>query len=212
MIGAASKPRPLTSIVVFFLVFAACVPGRAWASGPAVATADKTTSSDSPGETPDSGSRLMVMRDFNHDGFPDLIVGDEDGALLLFLGDGRGNLVPAGEVAHLDSVVSIVVADFNHDGIPDLAVSDWRASTVKVLLGTGNGTFQSGWSSPLRLAGTTPHLSAADFNGDGVTDLAVVYSDDDGDTFDVMLGDGHGGFSQSPQLSLVKDPNAHCAP
>src|SRR5215472_5954259 len=69
--------------------------------------------------------RAMVTADFNQDGIPDVIVGDDDGSLRLFLGDGKGNLVPAGEVAHLDSVVSIAVADFNHDGIPDIAVSDW---------------------------------------------------------------------------------------
>ena len=156
--------------------------------------------------------RDMVAGDFNQDGIPDLIVGDEDGTLRLFLGDGTGNLIPAGEVAHLDSVVSMAVADFNHDGIPDLAVSDWRASKVTVLLGAGNGSFRSGWSAPLRLAGTSPLLTAADFNGDRIPDLAVVYADDEGDTFDVMLGNGSGSFTRSPRLSLVRDPNSHCAP
>jgi WD40 repeat protein len=154
----------------------------------------------------------IVAGDFNKDGIEDLIVGDDDGTLLLFLGDGTGKLVAAGAIAHLDSVVSIAVADFNHDGIPDLAVSDWRASSVKVLLGVGDGSFRSGWPFPLRLAGTTPHLTAADFNDDGIPDLAVVYEDDDGDTFDVMLGNGTGSFTHSAALSLVRDPNSHCAP
>ena len=154
--------------------------------------------------------QAMVSGDFNKDGVPDLVVGDEDGGLMLFLGDGRGGLQPAGEVAHLDSVGSIVVADFNRDGIADLAVSDWRASTVKLLLGEGNGSFQSGWSFPLRMAGTTPHLTVADFNGDGWMDLAVVYSSDDGASYDVMLGDGQGAFVHSPRLSFVPDPYAHC--
>lgn len=48
---------------------------------------------------------------------------------MLFLGDGTGNLVAVGNIAHLGSVVSIAVGDFNHDGIPDMAVSDWRSST-----------------------------------------------------------------------------------
>lgn len=156
--------------------------------------------------------RSIVVGDFNKDGIPDLIVGDDDGSLMLFLGDGTGKLVSADSIAHLDSVVSIVVADFNHDGIPDLAVSDWRSSSVKVLLGVGDGSFQSGWSFPLRMAGTMPHLSAADFNGDGIPDLAVVYDDEDGDTFDVMLGSGNGGFIHSLDLSVVRDANAHCVP
>jgi hypothetical protein len=119
-------------------------------------------------------------------------------------------MVPAGEVAHLDSVVSIAVADFNHDGLPDLAVTDWRASSVTVLLGAGNGSFRRVWSFPLRMPGTTPHVAVADFNGDGILDLALVYDDDDGDMFEVMLGGGNGFFTDAPALSFVKDPNAHC--
>ena len=155
--------------------------------------------------------RDLVAGDFNHDGFPDLIVGDDDGALVLFLGDGKGHLVRAPDIAGLDSVVSIAVADFNHDGLPDLAVSDWRASTVTIFLSRGNGSFQRTQSLPLRLAGTSPHLVAADFNGDGLPDLAVVY-DDDPNTFDVLLGNGAGAFTASPDLSLIRDRTFYCAP
>jgi hypothetical protein len=155
--------------------------------------------------------RSIVVGDFNRDGLSDLIVGNDDGSLLLFLGDGTGRMAPAGEVAHLDSVVSIAVADFNHDGLPDLAVTDWRASSVTVLLGAGNGSFRRVWSFPLRMPGTTPHVAVADFNGDGILDLAVVYDDEGGDMFEVMLGNGNGFFTDAPALSFVKDPNAHCA-
>ena len=94
--------------------------------------------------------RSIVAVDSNRDGIPDLIVGDDDGSLMLFLGDGTGNLVAAGNIAHLDSVVSIAVDDFNHDGIPDIAVSDWRSSSVVLLLGAGGGSFSRVWSFPLR--------------------------------------------------------------
>lgn len=152
----------------------------------------------------------IVAGDFNHDGNPDVIVGDNDGALLLFLGDGTGRMLAAGAAAHLDSVASIAVADFNRDGNLDIAVSDWRASRVTVLLGDGKGGFRHAWSFPLRMRGKSPHLAAADFNADGTPDLAVVYDDEDGDTFDVMLGNGNGTFTAAPDLSFVKDPNAHC--
>ncbi|MBT9333140.1 FG-GAP repeat domain-containing protein [Paracidobacterium acidisoli] len=160
---------------------------------------------------PGSSPKVIVTGDFNGDGNPDVVVGNDDGSVLLFTGDGTGRLALAGEIAHVDSVVSMTTADFNHDHIPDLAISDWHASRVTVLLGSGNGTFRQGWSSSLRMPGTTPHISAADFNGDGIPDLAVVYGDDDGYTFDVMIGDGKGNFLLSPQLSVIKDPNAHCA-
>lgn len=154
--------------------------------------------------------RSIVIGDFNGDSLPDLIVGADDGSLLLFLGDGAGRMAPAGDIAHLDSVVSIVVADFNHDNILDIAVTDWRASLVTVFLGTGNGLFHHAWSSPLRMPGTVPHVAAADFNGDGILDLAVVYEDDEGGTFEVMLGSGNGTFTYAPKLSFVRDPNSHC--
>jgi FG-GAP-like repeat len=154
--------------------------------------------------------RSIVAVDANRDGIPDLIVGDDDGSLMLFLGDGTGNLVAAGNIAHLDSVVSIVVADFNHDGIPDLAVSDWWSSSMVLLLGAGDGSFGRGRSFPLRAPGSSPNLVAADFNRDGIPDLAVVYGDDEAYTYDVMLGDGKGNFSPSPELSFVKDPISHC--
>jgi hypothetical protein len=154
--------------------------------------------------------RSMVATDVNRDGNPDLIVGDDDGSLMLFLGDGTGNLFPAGSIAHLDSVVSIAVGDFNHDGVPDMAVSDWRSGSVIFLLGAGDGSFIRQWSLPLRMPGTAPALVVADFNKDGIPDLAVVYGDDGAYTYDVLLGDGKGYFSPSPQLSFVRDPNSHC--
>jgi hypothetical protein len=154
--------------------------------------------------------RALVACDLDGDGNADLAVGDDDGTVLLFRGDGHGGFERAGAVANLGSVVSLVAADFNGDGLPDLAVSDWRSSKVEILAGDGHGGFRSEYGFPLRMAGTSPHLSTADFNGDGIADLAVVYDDDDGPSYDVMLGDGHGGFALSPKLSLIRDPNSHC--
>ena len=167
-----------------------------------------TQESASPvlGRTP----RAIVAGDFNGDGNPDVIVGDDDGTLTLFLGDGTGKLVRAGDFAHLDSVTSIAVADFDRDGIADIAVSDWKAGAVTVFLGTRNGAFRQGWSFRLRMSRIVARVSAADFNGDGNPDLAVVYGDDDQYEFDVMLGDGKGSFVHSPELSFARDPNSHC--
>jgi FG-GAP-like repeat len=158
------------------------------------------------GRTP----RTMVVGDFNNDGIPDLIVGDEDGGLTLLLGEGDGNFSSGREIAHLESVRSIAVADFNKDGILDIAISDWRASSVTVLLGTGNGSFGHEWSVPLRMRGTTPHIAAADFNADGIPDLAVIYDEDEEATFDVILGNGNGTFTIAPEWGFVRDANSHC--
>ena len=152
--------------------------------------------------------RTIVVGDFNGDGIPDVIVGDEDGTLTELLGDGKGKLVVAGVVGRVSSVVSIAAGDFNHDGTLDLAVSDPLANTVTILLGSGNGAFRAAWTFHLPMQGKVYHLATADFNGDRVPDLAVT-NDDEG-SFEVMLGNGNGTFTYAPELSHVLDPNEHC--
>lgn len=154
--------------------------------------------------------RALIADDFNSDGIPDLLIGNEDGTVMLFLTDGIGRFAPGREIAHLQSVTSIAVADFNKDGIADFAVSDWRASTVTVYLGSGNGSFGHTWSFPLRMRGTAPQIATADFNGDGIPDLAVVYGGDEDPTFDVMLGNGSGTFTIAPERGFSRSSNAHC--
>ena len=155
--------------------------------------------------------RALAGGDFNNDGISDLIIGNEDGTLALFLGDGTGRFNSTHEIAHFESVISIAVADFNNDGILDIAISDWRGSSVTILLGDGKGSFGHIWSFPLRMRGTKPHIAAADFNGDSVLDLAVIYDEDEGDTFDVMLSNGNGTFTIDPEAGFRKDPNSHCS-
>jgi len=152
--------------------------------------------------------KTLAVGDFNHDGNPDLIVGDADGSLIVLLGDGKGNLIPTPNGIRLASVASIAVGDFNKDGILDMVVSDPHSNTATVLLGTGDGSFRSAWSFKLPMQGAIFHLSVADFNGDGIPDLVVT--SDDRDSFEVMLGNGNGTFTRAPELSHLKDPNAHC--
>jgi hypothetical protein len=152
--------------------------------------------------------RSIVVGDFNADGIPDVIVGGGDGSLAELLGDGTGNLVPAGEIARLGSVVSIAVGDFDHDGKLDLAVSDFSTNKVTVFLGLGNGSFRSIWTFRLPMQGKVFHLVSADFNGDGLADLAVISEDEE--SFEVMIGNGNGTFTNAPGLSHLKDPNSHC--
>jgi hypothetical protein len=154
--------------------------------------------------------RALVAGDFNGDGIPDLLIGNEDGTVTLFLIDGTGRVAPGREIAHLQSVTSIAVADFNKDGITDFAVSDWRTSTVTVYFGSANSSFDHTWSFPLRMRGTAPQIATADFNDDGIPDLVVVYGEDDDPTFDVMLGNGNGTFAIAPERGFSRSPNSHC--
>jgi FG-GAP-like repeat len=153
--------------------------------------------------------KSIAVGDFNRDGNPDLIVGDADGSLIILLGDGKGNLAPTPNGIHLASVASIAVGDFNHDGILDMVVSDPHSNTATILLGTGDGSFRPSWSFKLPMQGAVYHLAVADFNGDGIPDLVVT--NENQDSFEVLLGNGNGTFTSAPALSHLIDPNAHCA-
>jgi hypothetical protein len=87
---------------------------------------------------------------------------------------------------------SVAVADFNGDGKPDFAAPSLNG--VSVVLGKGDGTFQTPVSYP---AGSdTEFVAAGDFNGDGKTDLVVSNFNPNG-TVSVLLGNGDGTF-QAP--------------
>jgi hypothetical protein len=67
---------------------------------------------------------------------------------------------------------SLAVADLNNDGKPDLVTANYVDNTVSVLLGNGNGTFQTAQKSTV---GTLPtSVATGDFNGDSFPDLAVA--------------------------------------
>ncbi len=165
------------------------------------------TSVTSP--TPIGGDpRALIVGDFNGDGNPDVIVGDGSGAILEFLGDGKGNLVDTGDIATLGSVTSMAMGRFTHDGNLDLVVSDFNSNSAVILLGAGNGSFRRAWSFQLPMRGRQFTVATADVNQDGIADL-VIASDDD-DNYEVMLGNGNGTFTYAPGLSHVKDPNSYC--
>jgi uncharacterized repeat protein (TIGR01451 family) len=152
----------------------------------------------------DSGSEYpldIATGDFNSDGKIDLAVAHASssgpGTTVLF-GDGAGGFSTPTTVVSNFAGDSLAIADFNTDGKADLAVCDGNRR-VRVLLGNGMGGF-----APDRVflisdvvAIAAYKLSAADFNCDGILDLATanLFSN----TASVLLGDGLGGFS-SPIL------------
>jgi len=100
---------------------------------------------------------------------------------------------PTGYLSGSSSYNTLVIADFNRDGHPDIAALTTTTDTVTILIGNGDGTFETGVSYD---AGYQPTaIAAGDINGDGKIDLVVA----DYATYNVslFLGNGDGTF-QSP--------------
>src|SRR5712664_1195216 len=92
---------------------------------------------------------------------------------------------------------AVAVADFRSNGIQDLAVAIYgangTATTVSVLLGNGDGTFQGPQSYGV---GTGPtSIAVGDFRGIGRKDLVTAnWQGNAGNTVSVLLGSGDGTF------------------
>lgn len=99
---------------------------------------------------------------------------------------------------------AIAIADFNGDGKLDLAVTNEGDNTVSILLGNGDGTFQS--QSTFATGVAPDAIVSGDFNGDGKLDLAVANFTDN--TISMFLGNGDGTFAAGRIIAGVNRPAA----
>ena len=93
--------------------------------------------------------------------------------------------------------------DLNGDGKADLVVSDYAAGTISVLLGGGDGSFQSAVDYPV---GAGPYgFATADLNGDGNTD--VVVAEWSNAHISVLLGNGDGTLRPAVGYAVGAEPS-----
>ncbi|WP_437676623.1 FG-GAP-like repeat-containing protein [Sorangium sp. So ce131] len=140
---------------------------------------------------------FVAAADLNGDGHIDLTAANGwAGGVSLLLNQGDGTFAAPVEHASGGSTGAVAAADLNGDGRLDLAAvnsdngdTDMRGN-VSVLLNQGNNTFSAPVSYALH--DMPLKVTAADLNGDGHTDLAVV---DYIRRLSVLLNRGDGTFA-----------------
>ncbi len=115
-----------------------------------------------------------IVADLNHDGKLDLIVFLEDQQgenSYVALGNGDGTFQPPIPIVGglVESPGELVLGDFNKDGILDIAVVTCcnLPSTISILLGNGDGTFQPPTFTGSQNNTAYNGLTVGDFNQDG---------------------------------------------
>ncbi|MGA7137774.1 MAG: FG-GAP-like repeat-containing protein, partial [Terriglobales bacterium] len=155
--------------------------------------------------TPQEGLIPIALGDFAQTGALD-IAGNLDGTVLILNNDGEGNFSIGQRFGAIEQFGGLLTADFNGDGILDLAVLDLGENVVDVYLGaTGTAGFNT---TPVRtnIPGNTFAFTAADFNGDGKQDIALVYGSEGGDVVYILNGNGDGSFNTTNPFNEVLPP------
>ena len=172
------------------------------------------TSIDDEGEQFDHQT-TVATGDFNGDGKTDLVLGRQNTVQLL-LGNGDGTFQDGGNGRAPALTIStapvlpnsIAVADVNGDGKQDIVIADQgdagTPGELLVLVGNGDGTFTA---APSSAVGNRPDgVVVADFNGDGIPDIATSNIADN--TVTVSLGNGNGSFTAISTLTTGPVPTS----
>ena len=117
-------------------------------------------------------------------------------------------LTPATASPAVNGSPHFVTGDFDHDGKIDLAVPNGSGSTVSVLLGNGDGTFQAPVIYSTDTNGNAYALAVGDFNADGNPDLVVTNIGTGSATISVLLGNGDRTFQLQVPYVVGNHPSA----
>ena len=160
---------------------------------------------DSSGASPSPA----VLVDLNGDGILDMITPNasfSEGTMSIYIGNGDGTF--KAPVLYQTGIFATQAntGDFNNDGVIDIAITNQYDSSgnegyISVFLGNGDGTFKPQIAVPL--PGYAESTTVADFNRDGILDMAdVQYYPGQ---ISVVYGNGDGTFQAPVNYSINAD-------
>ena len=147
-----------------------------------------------------TGMSRIAVGDFNRDGIKDLAIAGDNSRVYTLLGVGNGSFLKQPDITLTADTLfvdgtDVDIADLNRDSIDDLVVAiPLNGSRTAILLGRGDGSF----GAPTIL--TEPDLLVpqyqvvADFNRDGLLDLALTLGNGTLGLMELRLGNGDGTF------------------
>jgi len=122
------------------------------------------------------GESTIAISDVNADSHSDVVISNlSDNNLIVFLGDGDGNLSNSGYFHAGEQPTDLTTADINNDGFNDLVIANHETSYLTILNGDGLGGFQQAPNSPLSVnVKSHPHtVRLQNLDGDENADLIV---------------------------------------
>jgi hypothetical protein len=151
----------------------------------------------------------LSIADLDKDGDFDIVTANDlTDQIAVLPNNGDGTFAPYSLYPAGIGPYSVVAADLDGNGAPDLIVghgSPVPATTITVLLNTGNGTFSS--PSSYSVGNSPLSIWAADLDADGDLDIVTGNSEDDNLSF--LSNHGNGTFSYNSVFPVSDHPSAH---
>lgn len=163
----------------------------------------QTAVSYATGESPTS----VVVGDVNEDGDRDLVVSNwSDSDVSVLLGNGDGTFLEAVSygVGTGANPSEVAIGHLDGDSHLDLAVANQFSSDVSVLLGNGDGSFQTAVKYDLDDYTYPSAVAIGHLNPDGYADLVVA--NEFGPDISVLLGNGDGTFQTAVDYGAGTSP------
>jgi gliding motility-associated-like protein len=123
----------------------------------------------------------LVLQDLNSDGKPEIIVSNSGSTnFYVFTNQSSGGAISFNptpiKIAVKDAITNygIQVQDLNGDKLPDVLLTEFQTNNLFILKNQSSSTISFAEAQKIKIDGTFNKLATADFNKDGLLDVAVT--------------------------------------